>query len=508
MRETTVRNRSKGHLMPKGHLMLAMLVVMALCIATASAATTVLDPGPGTGYLSIWCGGQAVREIATGFDAAGNATTLVTVATTCHGSGRGSPNQYYLACWNVTFAEDGTIQSKVWQATNHWVQGNPAVPCPAPADPAAVYTFTDGAGHFPATLSTQSVGTSTTNYRAVLETTCAPMHFGDTVSGTIGTPGDSACFSFVAAAGDGARVGTVATSGALLPGQEVVGPDGAVLCGAATGTLDCALEAAGRHVIVVNDYNGTGTGGFDLSLSCTTPGCAPFDYALSNSGNITVALAASGSNAITATLVSGSSESVAFSVAGLPAGATASFDVAACEPTCASNLYIAASETTPLGTYPITITGAPLDRSTMFNLIVSDGTGVCPAATALASAPDKVSTLGVLHDVRDQVLSRTPAGRRYTRLFYEHAAESVRLMLRDPDLGTRSLALVEQLLPTFKALLAGRPVTLTASDAASIDAVLGAFETGASPRFHADLEAVRQELRQGHTLRGLGISQR
>jgi hypothetical protein len=38
--------------------------------------------------------------------------------------------------------------------------------------------------------------------------------------------------------------------------------------------------------------------------------------------------------------------------------------------------------------------------------------------------------------------------------------------------------------------------------------VLGAFETGASPRFHADLEAVRQELRQGHTLRGLGISQR
>lgn len=503
MRETTVPNRSRGD------SVLVTLAVMALCIGTADAATTVLDPGPGTGYLSVWCGGQTVKEIATGFDPAGDATTLVTVATTCHGSGRGSPNQYYMACWNVTFAEDGTIQSKVWQATNHWVQGNPAIPCPVSADPAAVYTFTDGAGHFPATLSTQSVGTSTTNYRAVLETTCTPVPFGATVSGTIGAPGDSACFSFVGAAGDGARVGTVATSGTLLPGQEVVGPDGAVLCGAATGILDCALEASGRHVIQVNDYNGTGSGGFDLSLSCTTPGCAPFDYALGNSGNIAVALGASGSSTITATLVSGTTESVSFSAAGLPDGATAFFDVGACDPTCTSMLSLTASETTPLGTYPITITGAPLGRSTMLNLTVTDGTiGICPAATALSSAPDRVSTLGVLHDVRDQVLSRTPAGRRLTRLFYEHAVESVGLMLRNPDLKTRSLALIEQLLPTMKELLAGRPVTLTTSDEAAIDSLLASFETGASPRFRADLEAVRQELRQGRVLKGLDVSSR
>ena len=501
MRETTVRDRARGD------FVLVTLAAMALCIGAADAATTVLDPGPGTGYLSVWCGGQTVKEIATGFDAAGDATTLVTVATTCHGSGRGSPNQYYMACWNVTFAEDGTIQSKVWQATNHWVQGNPAIPCPTSADPAAVYSFTDGAGHFPATLSTQSVGTSTTNYRAVLETTCAPVQFGATVSGTIGAPGDAACFSFVGATGDGARVGTVATSGTLLPGQEVIGPDGAVLCGAATGVLDCALAVSGRHVIQVNDYNGTGSGGFDLSLSCTTPGCAPFDYALSNSGNITVALGASGSSTVTATLVSGTTGSVAFSAAGLPDGASAFFDVGACDPTCASTMSLTASETTPLGTYPITITGTPLARSTMLNLTVTDGTiGVCPASTALSSAPDRVSTLGVLHDVRDQVLSRTPAGRRLTRLFYEHAAESVGLMLRNPDLRTRSLALIEQLLPTLRAMVAGQPVMLTTSDAAAIDALLGSFETGASPRFRADLEAVRQELRQGRVLRGLGIS--
>ena len=119
---------------------LLMVAVAMLLATTAKAATTVLDPGPGTDYLGIWCGGQTENEIATGFDAAANAVTLVKVSTTCHGSGRGSPNQYYLACWTVTFAPDGGILSKEWLATNHWVQGKPAIPCPVAADPTAVYT--------------------------------------------------------------------------------------------------------------------------------------------------------------------------------------------------------------------------------------------------------------------------------------------------------------------------------------------------------------------------------
>jgi uncharacterized repeat protein (TIGR01451 family) len=247
--------------------------LMTMFAATANAATIVLDPGPGTDYLGVWCGGQHVNEIATGFDAGADAVALVKVTTTCHGSGRGSPNQYYLACWTVTFAQDGGILSKEWLATNHWRQGQTAIPCPVPADPAAVYTNQDEAGNVLATLSTELIGASSAVYRAVLETTCAPIKFGDTVSGTIGKPGEQACYSFRGSAGNGVRVGVVETSGTLLAVQEVRRPDGTVVCSLASGTVDCTLDASGFHTIAVRDSSGTGTGDYDLTLACLTPSC-------------------------------------------------------------------------------------------------------------------------------------------------------------------------------------------------------------------------------------------
>jgi hypothetical protein len=98
---------------------------------------------------------------------------------------------------------------------------------------------------------------------------------------------------------------------------------------------------------------------------------AAFNYALSNSGNITVARGSSGSNTITATLVAGTTQSVSFAAGGLPSGASASFAPGSCSPTCMSGLTITTSASTPPGTYPITVTGTPLSRTTMFNLVVN-----------------------------------------------------------------------------------------------------------------------------------------
>ena len=248
------------------------VLLLTVFAPMANAATTVLDPGPGTDYLGIWCGGQQVNEIATGFDSLGYATTLVKVTTTCHGSGRGSPNQYYLACWTVGFAPDGTIQSKTWLATNHWVQGNPAIPCPVSADPAAVYNHVDGAGNFPETL-----GTSLTNGvdRAVLDSACAPIVRGDTVQGTIGAAGDEACYGASGAVGDQIRVTVAETAGALVPVAEVRRPDGTALCLTTAGVANCTLDASGAHTIVVSDASGTATGDYQLTLACPTPSCGP-----------------------------------------------------------------------------------------------------------------------------------------------------------------------------------------------------------------------------------------
>src|SRR2546425_3233331 len=71
----------------------------------------------------------------------------------------------------------------------------------------------------------------------------------------------------------------------------------------------------------------------------------PFDFSLSPpSNNITVAQGSSGSNTITATLVSGTSQSVTFSATGLPSGVTAS--APSCTPTCSTTLTIKTTSST------------------------------------------------------------------------------------------------------------------------------------------------------------------
>src|SRR5258705_10606502 len=56
----------------------------------------------------------------------------------------------------------------------------------------------------------------------------------------------------------------------------------------------------------------------------------PFSFSLAASGNLSVLAGASVNNTISATLDSGSSQAVSFSVSGLPTGATASFSSASC----------------------------------------------------------------------------------------------------------------------------------------------------------------------------------
>lgn len=112
-----------------------------------------------------------------------------------------------------------------------------------------------------------------------------------------------------------------------------------------------------------------------------------FDYTLSNSGPITVLQGSSGSNTITATLVSGTTQAVAFSASGLPSGATASFSPPSCSPTCSSTLTISTSASTPAGTFPITVTGSPLGKTTTFNLVVNPSTDIVTIRSAVFFNP-------------------------------------------------------------------------------------------------------------------------
>lgn len=140
----------------------AFVLALALLSGLTQAETiTVLNAGPSTNYLSIVCGVPTVNSVAEHFDDTGQPVAIVRVVTSCHGSGRGSRNHYYMACARVTWSSNGAgIVSQEGITSGNWLQGNPAVPCSVYADPTAVYTRDDGG-----TLSTSTLPNGT---RAVL----------------------------------------------------------------------------------------------------------------------------------------------------------------------------------------------------------------------------------------------------------------------------------------------------------------------------------------------------
>src|SRR5438093_1333117 len=107
-------------------------------------------------------------------------------------------------------------------------------------------------------------------------------------------------------------------------------------------------------------------------------GTSTFDFSLTNGGSKSVSQGASVANTISAALVSGTAQSVAFSASGLPTGATASFSSTSCTPTCSTALTIKTSSTTPTGTSTITVKGiaGAVAKTTSFSLTVN------PASTS------------------------------------------------------------------------------------------------------------------------------
>ena len=144
---------------------------------------------------------------------------------------------------------------------------------------------------------------------------------------------------------------------------------------ATTLTLTASASAAtGTVPVTVTGTAGTTTKSTSFNLTVAAPVVPPpFIYSLSNAGNRTVVQGASTSTTITATLTSGTTQSVAFSTTGLPSGVTASYSQTSCSPTCSTTLTLTASASAATGTVPITVTGTAgtTTKSTSFNLTVA-----------------------------------------------------------------------------------------------------------------------------------------
>jgi hypothetical protein len=103
-----------------------------------------------------------------------------------------------------------------------------------------------------------------------------------------------------------------------------------------------------------------------------------FDYTLSNNGNIEIQRGGGshvepGQITITRTLspTSGPTQPVDLSASGFPSGVSGgAFSGNPAAPNSQSTLTISVTSSAPLGTFPITVTGSPLGKTTQFNLTI------------------------------------------------------------------------------------------------------------------------------------------
>jgi len=148
-----------------------------------------------------------------------------------------------------------------------------------------------------------------------------------------------------------------------------------------TGWSGCD-SVLGNQCTVIMDSAKIVTAAFDL---------VPFDFSLSNGGAKSVEQGSSVDQTITATLISGATQSTLFSVSGLPSEVTGSFSPVSCNPTCSTTLSLTASQSASVGTFNVvTEASGSLSKTTSFTLTVnavvpSTPTGLTATGTTTSS---------------------------------------------------------------------------------------------------------------------------
>ncbi|MEK7552316.1 MAG: hypothetical protein AAB534_02780 [Patescibacteria group bacterium] len=135
-------------------------------------------------------------------------------------------------------------------------------------------------------------------------------------------------------------------------------------------TTAVSTSAGDYTVTVLGKSKETKTTSFILTVTALP--VPPFDFSLSNGGPKSVVQGQSVQNTIAATLISGNTRTVSYSVSGLPSGASGSFSPTSCNPTCTSALTITTTTATLTGNYTVIVTGiAGVQKTTSFLLTVT-----------------------------------------------------------------------------------------------------------------------------------------
>ncbi len=154
------------------------------------------------------------------------------------------------------------------------------------------------------------------------------------------------------------------------------------------------------------------------------------------------------------------------------------------------------SELTPLY-HEVTVTD---DDLTDINFKVQ--AGLCPAEVALE---EESSPINLLRNFRNTVLAKNDIGRKYTNLYYKHAAELTKLIIAHEEIRTGVIELILDMMPDINLLLEGEEAILSPEMKEELEALIDSLESYASPRFKKSLNMVRKDIKNNEMLQKLGV---
>ncbi|MBW2182883.1 MAG: carboxypeptidase regulatory-like domain-containing protein [Deltaproteobacteria bacterium] len=154
------------------------------------------------------------------------------------------------------------------------------------------------------------------------------------------------------------------------------------------------------------------------------------------------------------------------------------------------------SELTPLY-HEVTVTD---DDLTDINFKVQ--AALCPAEVALE---EESSPINLLRNFRNTVLAKNDIGRKYTNLYYKHAAELTKLIIAHEEIRTGVIELIFDMMPDINLLLEGEEALLSPEMKEELEALIDSLESYASPRLKKSLNMVRKDIKNNEMLQKLGV---
>lgn len=129
----------------------------------------------------------------------------------------------------------------------------------------------------------------------------------------------------------------------------------------------------------------------------------------------------------------------------------------------------------------------------------------CSASAAMEGAPNTVSALNTLHQLRDNVLATSSRGQTYIGRFNQFSAEGVALMVRDSGLRLQTQGLIVHFLPVIQNIVAGQSVVLGERDLKMVDDWMNMVSPKASSSLRSALQQLRTDMRDPQVLAQFGV---